>query len=96
MVIHTHISSYLNQKKSDDILVDYKQQSSGPGGKRFEDKIVDTLKKYVNEGAYLSEKWLKKHCLFNHFPHLHTCTYISNLIASPKVLLIEDGTMPIL
>lgn len=81
-------------------------RSSGPGGKRFEDKIVDTLKKYVNEGAYLSKKWLKKHfaysfskkkktlCLFNHLPHLHTCKYLSNLIASPKVLLIDDVTMP--
>ncbi|KAH0938482.1 hypothetical protein HID58_005943 [Brassica napus] len=80
--------------------------SSGPGGKRFEDKIVDTLKKYVNEGAYLSKKWLKKHfaysfskkkktlCLFNHLSHLHTCKYLSNLIASPKVLLIDDVTMP--
>ncbi|WZY76868.1 hypothetical protein YC2023_023252 [Brassica napus] len=71
-----------------------KMESSGPGGKRFEDKIVDTLKKYVNEDAYLSKKWLKKHCLFNHLPHLHTCTYLSNLIASPKVLLIDDVTMP--
>lgn len=33
-------------------------------------------------------------CLFNHLPHLHTCKYLSNLIASPKVLLIDDVTMP--
>ncbi|KAG5409989.1 hypothetical protein IGI04_006308, partial [Brassica rapa subsp. trilocularis] len=47
--------------------------SSGPGGKRFEDKIVDTLKKYVNEGAYLSKKWLKKHLLIQSFaPSSHT------------------------
>ncbi|CAA7043229.1 unnamed protein product [Microthlaspi erraticum] len=69
------------------------QHVKWPGGKRFEDKVVETLKKYGYGGAYLSKKWLNKPLFIQSFAP-SSLVYISNLTDSPKVLLIDDVTMP--
>ncbi|KAF8104738.1 hypothetical protein N665_0169s0021 [Sinapis alba] len=63
-----------------------------PGGERFEDKVVETLKKYGYGGSYLSKKWLKKPLFIQSFPP-SSLVYISNLTDSPKVLLIDEVTV---
>lgn len=68
-------------------------QVKWPGGKKFEDKVVETLKKYGYGGSYLSKKWLKKPLFIQSFAPT-SLVYISNLTDSPKVLLIDDVTMP--
>jgi len=69
------------------------QHVKWPGGKKFEDKVVETLKKYGYGGSYLSKKWLKKPLFIQSFAPT-SLVYISNLTDSPKVLLIDDVTMP--
>ncbi|CAN8239751.1 unnamed protein product [Cochlearia groenlandica] len=64
-----------------------------PDCKKFEDKIVETLKRYGYGGTYLSKKWLKKPLFIQSFAPT-SLVYISNLIDSPKVLLIDDVIMP--
>ncbi|CAN6932340.1 unnamed protein product [Brassica oleracea] len=68
------------------------QNVKWPGGKRFEDKVVETLKKYGYGGSYLSKKWLKRPLFIQSFAP-SSLVYISNLIDSPKVLLIDDVTV---
>ncbi|KAF2605934.1 hypothetical protein F2Q68_00045559 [Brassica cretica] len=68
------------------------QHVKWPGGKRFEDKVVETLKKYGYGGSYLSKKWLKRPLFIQSFAP-SSLVYISNLIDSPKVLLIDDVTV---
>ncbi|KAL0724138.1 hypothetical protein Bca4012_038737 [Brassica carinata] len=63
-----------------------------PGGKRFEDKVVDTLKKYGYGGSYLSKKWSKRPLFIQSFAP-SSLVYISDLTDSPKVLLIDDVTV---
>ena len=67
-------------------------QVKWPGGVRFEDKVVETLKKYGYGGSYLSKKWLKRPLFIQSFAP-SSLVYISNLIDSPKVLLIDDVTV---
>uniref|UniRef100_A0A1J3CR58 glycerophosphodiester phosphodiesterase n=1 Tax=Noccaea caerulescens TaxID=107243 RepID=A0A1J3CR58_NOCCA len=69
------------------------QHVKWPGGKRFEDKVVETLKKYGYGGAYMSKKWLNKPLFIQSFAP-SSLVYISNLTDSPKVLLIDDVTIP--
>ncbi|WZZ69009.1 hypothetical protein YC2023_080379 [Brassica napus] len=69
------------------------QHVKWPGGKRFEDKVVETLKKHGYGGAYLSKQWLNKPLFIQSFAP-SSLVYISNLTDSPKVLLIDDVTMP--
>ncbi|CAN6932346.1 unnamed protein product, partial [Brassica oleracea] len=68
------------------------QHVKWPGGVRFEDKVVETLKKYGYGGSYLSKKWLKRPLFIQSFAP-SSLVYISNLIDSPKVLLIDDVTV---
>ncbi|XP_078176171.1 glycerophosphodiester phosphodiesterase GDPD6-like isoform X2 [Carex rostrata] len=62
-------------------------------GKRFEDKFVETLKKYGYKGSYMSQDWLEKPLFIQSFAPT-SLIYISNLTDSPKVFLIDDVTIP--
>lgn len=64
-----------------------------PGGKRFEDKFVETLKKYGYKGSYLSKEWLAQPVFIQSFAPT-SLIYASNLTGLPKILLIDDITMP--
>lgn len=63
------------------------------GGKKFEDKFVETLEKYGYKGSYLSKQWLKQPVFVQSFAPT-SLTYISNLTDVPKIFLIDDTTMP--
>lgn len=63
------------------------------GGKKFEDKFVETLKKYGYKGSYLSKQWLKQPVFVQSFAPT-SLTYISNLTDVPKIFLIDDTTTP--
>ncbi|XP_050224938.1 glycerophosphodiester phosphodiesterase GDPD6 [Mercurialis annua] len=69
------------------------QHVKWPGGKRFEDMFVDTLKKYNYKGSYMSEDWHKQPIFIQSFAPT-SLVYISNLTDSPKVFLIDDVTIP--
>ncbi|XVF49953.1 hypothetical protein PTKIN_Ptkin04bG0057700 [Pterospermum kingtungense] len=60
--------------------------------KRFEDKFVETLKKYGYKGSYMSKDWLKKPIFIQSFAPT-SLVYISNLTDSPKTFLIDDVTV---
>ncbi|OIV99972.1 hypothetical protein TanjilG_26310 [Lupinus angustifolius] len=62
-------------------------------GKRFEDKIMETLKKYGYKGSYLSKDWLEQPAFIQSFAPT-SLVYISNLTDLPKILLIDDITIP--
>ncbi|KAE9609653.1 hypothetical protein Lal_00006823 [Lupinus albus] len=62
-------------------------------GKRFEDKFMETLKKYGYKGSYLSKDWLKQPAFVQSFTPT-SLVYISNLTDLPKILLIDDITIP--
>ncbi|KAJ6813967.1 glycerophosphodiester phosphodiesterase GDPD6-like isoform X1 [Iris pallida] len=62
-------------------------------GKKFEDKFVETLLKYGYTGAYKSKNWLKQPVFIQSFAPT-SLVYVSNLTDSPKVLLIDDVTVP--
>ncbi|KAJ4792379.1 Glycerophosphodiester phosphodiesterase [Rhynchospora pubera] len=62
-------------------------------GKRFEDIFVETLKKYGYKGSYMSRDWLKQPLFIQSFAPT-SLIYISKLTDSPKILLIDDVTMP--
>ncbi|KAG0477208.1 hypothetical protein HPP92_014049 [Vanilla planifolia] len=62
------------------------------GGKRFEDKFVETLLKFGYRGEYRSEDWLKKPVFIQSFAPT-SLVYISNKTESPKVFLIDDVTV---
>lgn len=61
-------------------------------GKKFEDKIVATLKKYGYKGSYMSKDWLKQPIFIQSFAAT-SLVYISNMTDSPKVFLIDDVTI---
>lgn len=69
------------------------QQVKWPRGKRFEDKFVETLKKYGYKGSYMSEDWLKQPVFIQSFAPT-SLIYASNLTDSPKIFLIDDITIP--
>ncbi|KQK14255.1 hypothetical protein BRADI_1g14980v3 [Brachypodium distachyon] len=62
------------------------------GGKKFEDKFVETLLKYGYQGEYMSEHWLKQPLFIQSFAPA-SLIYISNMTNSPKLLLIDDTTV---
>lgn len=64
-----------------------------PGGKRFEDKFVEMLKKYGYKGSYLSKDWLKQPAFIQSFAPT-SLIYVSNQTDLPKILLIDDVTVP--
>lgn len=64
-----------------------------PGGKKFEDKFVETLKKYGYKGDYMSKQWLKRPAFIQSFAPT-SLIYISNLTDLPKIFLIDDVTIP--
>lgn len=64
-----------------------------PHGKKFEDVFVETLKKYGYKGSYLSEDWLKQPAFVQSFAPT-SLVHISNLTDLPKILLIDDVTIP--
>ncbi|XP_031491555.1 glycerophosphodiester phosphodiesterase GDPD6-like [Nymphaea colorata] len=62
-------------------------------GKRFEDKVIETLLRYGYKGSYMSKDWLQQPIFIQSFAP-SSLVYISNLTNSPKVLLIDDVTVP--
>nr|XP_051179557.1 glycerophosphodiester phosphodiesterase GDPD6-like [Lolium perenne] len=62
------------------------------GGKKFEDKFVETLMKYGYKGEYMSEDWLKQPLFIQCYAPT-SLIYISNMTKSPKLLLIDDTTV---
>ncbi|KAE9601912.1 hypothetical protein Lal_00040974 [Lupinus albus] len=62
-------------------------------GKLFEDKFVETLKKYGYKGSYLSKDWLKQPAFIQSFAPT-SLVYTSNQTDLPKILLIDDITIP--
>ncbi|CAF2355780.1 unnamed protein product [Brassica napus] len=68
------------------------QQVKWADGKKFEDKIVATLKKYGYKGSYMSKDWLKQPIFIQSFAAT-SLVYISNMTDSPKVFLIDDVTI---
>uniref|UniRef100_A0A5B6YN76 glycerophosphodiester phosphodiesterase n=1 Tax=Davidia involucrata TaxID=16924 RepID=A0A5B6YN76_DAVIN len=69
------------------------QRVKWSGGKIFEDKFVETLKKYGYEGSYLSKDWLKQPVFIQSFAPT-SLIYISNQTDLPKIFLIDDVTIP--
>lgn len=65
------------------------RQVKWPGGKKFEDIFVQTLKKYGYEGSYLSKQWLKRPAFIQSFAPT-SITYVSKLTDLPKIFLIDD------
>lgn len=64
-----------------------------PGGKKFEDKFVETLKKYGYKGSYLSKEWLAQPAFIQSFAPT-SLIYVSNQTDLPKIFLIDDVTVP--
>uniref|UniRef100_A0A7N2MS89 glycerophosphodiester phosphodiesterase n=1 Tax=Quercus lobata TaxID=97700 RepID=A0A7N2MS89_QUELO len=64
-----------------------------PGGKRFEDKFVETLKKYGYKGSYLSKEWLAQPAFIQSFAPT-SLIYVSNQTDLPKIFLIDEVTIP--
>lgn len=62
-------------------------------GKRFEDRFVETLKKYGYKGSYMSKDWLKQPAFIQSFAPT-SLIYVSNLTDLPKIFLIDDITIP--
>ncbi|CAK8563253.1 unnamed protein product [Lathyrus sativus] len=63
------------------------------GGKKFEDKFVETLHKFGYKGSYLSKNWLKQPVFIQSFAPT-SLVYISNQTDLPKVFLIDDVDIP--
>lgn len=61
-------------------------------GKKFEDRFVETLKKYGYKGTYMSKQWLKQPVFIQSFAPT-SLIYISNLTDMPKVFLTDDVTV---
>lgn len=70
----------------------YLLQVKWADGKKFEDKIVATLKKYGYKGSYMSQDWLKQPIFIQSFAAT-SLVHISNMTDSPKVFLIDDVTI---
>jgi glycerophosphoryl diester phosphodiesterase len=60
--------------------------------KRYEDIFVETLLRYGYTGKYLSDEWKKQPIFIQSFAPT-SLIYISDLIDSPKILLIDDVTV---
>ncbi|KAL3529678.1 hypothetical protein ACH5RR_009000, partial [Cinchona calisaya] len=71
----------------------YKLQVRWAGGKIFEDKFVNILKKYGYKGTYTLKDGLKQSTFVQSFTPT-SLIYVSNLTDLPKVLLIADTTVP--
>ncbi|MQM07128.1 hypothetical protein Taro_039965 [Colocasia esculenta] len=69
------------------------QHVKWPNGKMFEDIFVETLLRYGYKGSYMSKDWLKQPVFIQSFAPL-SLVYVSNLTDSPKILLIDDITIP--
>ncbi|KAF7827889.1 glycerophosphodiester phosphodiesterase GDPD6 [Senna tora] len=69
------------------------QHVKWPEGKRFEDKFVEILQKYGYKGSYMSKDWLEKPAFIQSFAPT-SLVHISNQTDLPKILLIDDITMP--
>ncbi|KAL1824969.1 hypothetical protein ACET3Z_011747 [Daucus carota] len=69
------------------------QHVKWPGGKKFEDKFVETLVKYGYKGSYLSKHWLKQPAFIQSFAPT-SLIYISNQTDLPKIFLIDDVNVP--
>ncbi|XP_010260099.1 PREDICTED: glycerophosphodiester phosphodiesterase GDPD6-like [Nelumbo nucifera] len=69
------------------------QQVKWADGRKFEDKFIDTLKKYGYKGSYMSKDWLNQPAFIQSFAP-SSLIYISNLTDLPKIFLIGDVTIP--
>ncbi|KAK9106813.1 hypothetical protein Syun_022824 [Stephania yunnanensis] len=61
--------------------------------KKFEDRFVETLQKYGYKGSYLSKEWKKQPVFIQSFAPT-SLIHISNFTDLPKILLIDDVTIP--
>ncbi|KAM7267804.1 hypothetical protein ACFE04_009970 [Oxalis oulophora] len=87
------ISIALDASRVVGIYPEIKNPVKWPGGKKFEDKFVEMLKKYGYEGSYMSKEWLKQPVFIQSFAP-SSLVYISNMTNSPKIFLIDDVTIP--
>ncbi|KAF8389933.1 hypothetical protein HHK36_024452 [Tetracentron sinense] len=69
------------------------QRVKWSNGKKFEDKFVETLVKYGYKGLYMSKDWLNQPVFIQSFAPT-SLIYMSNLTDLPKILLIDDVTIP--
>ncbi|CAA3026448.1 glycerophosphodiester phosphodiesterase GDPD6 [Olea europaea subsp. europaea] len=69
------------------------QRVKWSGGKKYEDKFVETLKKYGYRGSYMSKEWLKQPAFIQSFAPA-SLIYISKQTNIPKVFLIDDVNIP--
>lgn len=69
------------------------QQVKWAHGKKFEDMFVEMLQKYGYKGSYLSKDWLKQPAFIQSFAP-SSLIYTSKLTDLPKILLIDDVTIP--
>ncbi|KAF5796898.1 putative glycerophosphodiester phosphodiesterase [Helianthus annuus] len=58
-------------------------------GKKFEDVVVEVLKKYGYKGTYLSTEWLKQPCFIQSFAP-SSLVRIHNQTDLPKIFLIDN------
>ncbi|PWA51775.1 glycerophosphodiester phosphodiesterase GDPD6 [Artemisia annua] len=65
------------------------QRVKWPKGKRFEDVLVETLKKYGYKGSYLTKEWLRQPCFIQSFAP-SSLVHIHNKTDLPKIFLIDD------
>ncbi|KAL6885834.1 hypothetical protein ACP4OV_010095 [Aristida adscensionis] len=72
-----------------DIIIQVKWSN----GKKFEDKFVETLLKYGYKGEFMSEDWLRQPLFIQSFAP-SSLMYVSDMTNSPKVLLIDDTSIP--
>ncbi|XP_020090404.1 glycerophosphodiester phosphodiesterase GDPD6-like isoform X1 [Ananas comosus] len=61
-------------------------------GKTIEDRFIEILKNYGYKGKYMTEDWLKQPLFIQSFAPT-SLVYVSSLIDSPKVFLIDDVTV---
>ncbi|CAL5374490.1 unnamed protein product [Camellia sinensis] len=88
-----YISIALDASRVVGIYPEIKNPVKWPGGKRFEDKFVEMLKKYGYKGSYMSKDWLRQPAFIQSFAPT-SLTYVSNQTDLPKIFLIDDVTVP--
>lgn len=74
------------------LFYDCALQVKWPGGKRYEDIFIRTLKKYGYKGSYMSKDWLKQPCFIQSFAPT-SLVHVSNQTDLPKIFLIDDVTV---
>ncbi|KAI8543075.1 hypothetical protein RHMOL_Rhmol08G0189800 [Rhododendron molle] len=91
---HQELLEYIQRSKiQNPVLIN--QHEKWLGGKRFEDKFMELLKKYGYKGSYLSKDWLEQSAFIQSFAPT-SLIFVSNQTDLPKISLIDDVTVPTL